>query len=340
MHVHALDFIHIIISHGTIPVPGRESHTADLNEFDRYVQIMREGERLSSDLPWVDDNNYNSDDDDDDDQYSDSSAAEWAAEQQQQQQQPGVVVVHGATARAAAGCMKSPSCRGDTNNNTINDIPVEVPLNDLKLEDNNKDDDEKQQQQHNQQQHQYPFNSEFWSFVRSILAKAIPVGYNELEDSNETISKGPNDANAFLSKVIAISLLNPIQPASLAAEGQFDEMEVLAELLYATSVGLVSMRFAPECVQCGSAVMDTDILGRIKPGRMNCNGCHALNVVDSLDNIKGMFWGSYYYEFYDEVTHVLLSTKLIPPNFASLSLSISLTRSHVLFQFRCALCIS
>ena len=249
---------------------------------------MREGERLSSDLPWEDDNNYNNnyydDDDDDDEQYSDSSVPEWAAEQQQQQ--PGVVVAHGATARAAAGCMKkSPSChRGDTNN-----IPVEVPLNDLKLEDNNKDDDQKQQ---HHQQHQYPFNSEFWSFVRSILAKAIPVGYNELEDSNETISKGPNDANAFLSKVIAISLLNPIQPALLAAEGQFDEMEVLAELLYATSVGLVSMRFAPECVQCGSAVMDTDILGRIKPGRMNCNGCHALNVVDSLDNIKGMccFW--------------------------------------------------
>src|SRR6056300_850288 len=95
-----------INSHGTIPVPGRESHTADLNEFDRYIQIMREGERLSSDLPWdEDDNNYNSDDDDDDEQHSDSSAAEWAAEQQ-----PGVVVAHGATARAAAGCMKSPSC--------------------------------------------------------------------------------------------------------------------------------------------------------------------------------------------------------------------------------------
>jgi len=246
---------------------------------------MREGERLSSDLPWEeDDDNYS---DDDDEQYSDSSAAEWAAEQQHQ---PPGVVAHGATARAAAGCMKSPSCRGDTNNNDMNDIPVEVPLNDLKLEDNNKE--EKDQQQ---QQHQYPFNSEFWSFIRSILAKAVPVGYNELEDSNETISKGPNDANAFLSKVIAISLLNPIQPALLAAEGQFDEMDVLAELLYATSVGLVSMRFAPECVQCGSAVMDTDILGRIKPGRMNCNGCHALNVVDSLDNIKGMCYFNYIY---------------------------------------------
>ena len=54
--------------HGTAPTPGRESHTADLDEFDRYIAIMEKADRSTimspheDLLPWeiiVDSNGEN-----------------------------------------------------------------------------------------------------------------------------------------------------------------------------------------------------------------------------------------------------------------------------------------
>lgn len=39
--------------HGTVPIPGRESHTADLEAFDRYVKILADAER--AEFVWDDD---------------------------------------------------------------------------------------------------------------------------------------------------------------------------------------------------------------------------------------------------------------------------------------------
>ena len=38
--------------HGTVPVPGRESHTADLKEFEHYIEIMEQADRLEQDIRW------------------------------------------------------------------------------------------------------------------------------------------------------------------------------------------------------------------------------------------------------------------------------------------------
>ena len=57
------------------------------------------------------------------------------------------------------------------------------------------------------------------------------MGFGELPDPKATVSKGPDDASSFLSKVIAIGPLNPIQPAVIAKEGGFDEDEVLGKNL-------------------------------------------------------------------------------------------------------------
>ena len=70
--------IHPLYSHGTIPIEGRESHTADLDEFDRYVEMMQRDDRRGG-YPWeedVDDYNNCSDDshkhhNDSDDEYFD-----------------------------------------------------------------------------------------------------------------------------------------------------------------------------------------------------------------------------------------------------------------------------
>lgn len=249
INVHLIiHFIHpLFYSHGTIPVEGRESHTADLGEFDRYVEMMQREDRRGGYPSWgdVDDYNNYSDDNDSHKHHNDGDSDEEYFDSR----------FKGQESEEVSDDNDASKTNSETNSHSLE---------------------------------QFPFNAKFWAFVRSILAKAVDVGYQELPDSTATVAKGPKDADAFLSKVIAIGLLNPIQPATLAKEGGFDEMKVLAELLHATSVGLVAMRFAPECVQCGSEVMDTDMLGRL-PARANCQGCHAPNVIDSLDKIKVMF---------------------------------------------------
>mmetsp|Transcript_14243 Transcript_14243/g.29928 ORF Transcript_14243/g.29928 Transcript_14243/m.29928 type:complete len:899 (+) Transcript_14243:95-2791(+) len=291
--------------HGTVPVPGRESHTADLEEFDRYVRLMQAHRR----------------------------GDEWLAE---------------------GGCddgqcdflrneMESPKKLRNGDIDSSDPLGMNIKLGDDNSEDDNPDEykltitkdpiacDEKNNQfedtkhdctstassstqKSSQLQPSYPFNAKFWAYIRSILEKAKPVGYSELPEPSSTQVKGPKDANAFLQKVIGISSINPIQPAILAENGEFDEMEVMAELLYATCVGLVAMRFAPECVRCGSAVLDTDMLGRM-PSRARCEGCNAPNVIDSLDKIKVMFLLN------SDVLYILAENYACNPSAKSMSLT-------------------
>mmetsp|Transcript_19849 Transcript_19849/g.42591 ORF Transcript_19849/g.42591 Transcript_19849/m.42591 type:complete len:802 (-) Transcript_19849:65-2470(-) len=297
--------------HGTVPVPGRESHTADLAEFDRYVKIMSEADRLEQDLQWDDDEEESSVEEEsggeesEDHEGANRTAAAAAAapyvpkHRSQPQDVPiGMNIDMNGDAEGAEKGM------GETKiSNEHGEFGGSIGLDErpsmLNDTSERKQDDANQTRRLSQaseitqksvlsQKTQYPFNSAFWTYVRSILSNAKPVGFGELPNPNATALKSPDDASKFLSKVIAIGPLNPIQPAVIAKEGGFDEDEVLAELFYGTLVGLVAMRFSPECIQCGSAVMDTDMLGRV-PGKALCAGCNAPNKIESMDKIKVMF---------------------------------------------------
>lgn len=230
-HLHDVD-VSKNYGHGTVPIAGRESHTSDLREFDRYVDALRGVDRQREEMLWklgvAGINLHDEEEECENDQDGQDDAM-------------------------------PPQSVGVARGSHVNADDL------LDQMFGNSHDDEQQPNL------RYPYNHKFWTFFRSILEKAEPVGFCELSDPNQTSVKGPQDATAFISKVMAIKSINPIQPALLAQEGGFEEDDVLAELLYATSVGLVAMRFAPECVQCGSAVMETDMLGRV-PSRANCEG--------------------------------------------------------------------
>ena len=247
--------------HNTVPVANRESHTADLNEFDRYVSIMSSMDRMESDIPFGGDD----DEDGEDESPSSSSATNETVSSQEQEDVPHTINMQN---------------MGLGEKNNVEEL---VPLNDINNCNNrsNLEGDTQQNDRGNKQSPRYPFNPKFWAYIRGILANAKPVGFNELANPNKVSEKGPLDANNFLSKVIAIGPLNPIQPSIIAEMGAFDEDEVLAELFHGTLVGLVTMRFAPECIQCGSAVMDTDMLGNV-PSKALCQGCNKPNVIESM----------------------------------------------------------
>ena len=103
-----------------------------------------------------------------------------------------------------------------------------------------------------------PFSQRFWSFVRGQLeACTAPVGYEETEDATATVQKGPKDVGNLINRVMALGLFFPIHPIRLAEAAGVSHLEVITELLFATKAGLMEMRWAPECVQCGSAATIT-----------------------------------------------------------------------------------
>jgi len=270
--------------HGTAPMPGRESHTADLDEFDRYIAIMEKADRstimshVEDLLPWeiiVDDELPNGEEkyDDDEDDGDDSAATN----------EPQISDIDTQKPTTTFDQIMLVNSNLHTLDDEESSCETQAPPP-MKGE----DEEESTKPTPTQQQTKYPFNGKIWTYIRSLLANAKPVGFEELQDPTVAVHKGPQDAHNFLSKVISIKPLNPIHPAVIAQMGDFDEHEVLAELFYGVVVGLVAMRFAPECIQCGSEVMDTDMLGRL-PCTARCTGCNASNVIDSMDKIKVMF---------------------------------------------------
>lgn len=314
--------------HGTVPVPGRESHTADLKEFDHYIKIMEQADRLEQDIRW------DEEDEEDEEDIFDQ-----------------LIPASNSAVAAAAGAYVKPVSKpqGIPIGINIDMNEVEIKVEDLSLSLNggngnsgNGGDsvgssdsaglidsgpslfDIKTKPSHNDAPPQdscapnygtqYPFNVKFWAYIRNILSNAKPVGFNELPNPQEAAPKGPDDATNFLTKVIAIGSLNPIQPAIIAQQGGFDEDEVLTELFYGTLVGLVAMRFSPECIQCGSAVMDTDMLGRV-PSKALCQGCNATNKIESMDKIKVMFLLN------SDVLYVLAENYACTPSAESMSVT-------------------
>ena len=201
----SIDNFDLAIDHGRQcgPIKGRESHTSDVEEFERYFQLM------------IDERNI---------------------------------------------------------------------VNEKSLSDNSDHDRSNKDESENDTS----INEKFWSYVRTVLKKATPVGYSELPDPNEVVHKGPDDVMEFFMKVISISDINPIHPVTIAKNSGVPVSEVLNELFYATRVGLVHMLWTPECTRCGGAASTEESL-EVIPEHTNCDTCSHLNTIDSLDKIKVVF---------------------------------------------------
>ena len=124
-----------------------------------------------------------------------------------------------------------------------------------------------------------PFEEKFWDYMQGVLEKAKPVGYSEVENPTAVQHKGPEDNNAFMSKVGATNLINPIHPILVAEESKIPLNQVLTELLFAAKVGLVSMKLTPNCQRCGSAVCAVDSVRDI-PTEAYCEGCRYKNSLE------------------------------------------------------------
>eukprot|EP00957_Ditylum_brightwellii_P090871 6919533-Ditylum_brightwellii.AAC.1 len=113
-------------------------------------------------------------------------------------------------------------------------------------------------------------------------------------------------------KTVSIRATNPIHPAVIAKESGIDHETVMEELLYATKVGLVDMRWTPECKHCGSVVADACKIGDLPP-KACCAGCHFLNVINTMDKIKVAF------HLMQDVLYILADNYACTPSCASMA---------------------
>ena len=129
----------------------------------------------------------------------------------------------------------------------------------------------------------------FWASVRAILEPHTSDGTELYSRADERLSQGgPDSVAEIVRRVVGLAPLNPIHPVQLAARLELSHDQVLTELLYATQVGLVTMRWAPECLRCGSAVKIVSQLKQL-PRHAFCNGCQQENEIRSLDKVMVTF---------------------------------------------------
>mmetsp|Transcript_15703 Transcript_15703/g.24425 ORF Transcript_15703/g.24425 Transcript_15703/m.24425 type:complete len:601 (+) Transcript_15703:59-1861(+) len=138
-----------------------------------------------------------------------------------------------------------------------------------------------------------PYNKQFWDYIYAMLEEhGQPLGFGPDDDPTAIVAKGPEDAMAFLCKKFVLDPLSPINPSVIAEAANVTLDIALTELLYANKIGLVSMKFAPECTRCGGAVCAASRLcffaDSSKP--IHCDGCSYGNFITQLDQISVVFF--------------------------------------------------
>ena len=133
-----------------------------------------------------------------------------------------------------------------------------------------------------------PFSLKFWRFVKEVLETAIPLGYTELQDTEAVEPKSADDNTAFLKKISNTGIINPIDPGLIAEKIDLSLDEVLTELLYATQVDMLRMRWFPDC----ELLSGTDTCASKRPRKKKssfCSGCKYRNAIAVMKKIKVVF---------------------------------------------------
>jgi hypothetical protein len=100
-----------------------------------------------------------------------------------------------------------------------------------------------------------------------------------MDSPTDVQHKGPDDNAAFMRKLEATKLINPIHPILLANEFQIPLNQVLTELLFAAKLGFMSMKLTPNCQRCGSSVCAVDRVSDL-PSEAYCEGCQYKNTIE------------------------------------------------------------
>lgn len=139
-----------------------------------------------------------------------------------------------------------------------------------------------------------PYEDSLWNYIRETLeTHGGSADYIPLKKKSEFSHMTADDAAKFMAKFEGLDLINPINPHKLADATNLPLSVVLTELVYSTSIGLTTLKFAPQCQRCGGSTMHTSSMERFdepKEEIIACNMCNYPNHVTSFDTIAAVFF--------------------------------------------------
>jgi class 3 adenylate cyclase len=135
-------------------------------------------------------------------------------------------------------------------------------------------------------------NPTFWDKLRALLSKfQEPLGFTSLPGSEQCLPISDHLLQKFLSRVFEhLSSILPLQPDALADKFGIPEEDIVNQLLLATRVGLVGLRYAVECRGCKGDLGQVAKLGDLCQPKVRCPLCEIHTDVTSLDQVKVRFF--------------------------------------------------
>jgi hypothetical protein len=135
-------------------------------------------------------------------------------------------------------------------------------------------------------------NSPFWETLRVLLSKfQEPLGFACLPGPEQCLPIGGDLMQRYFDRVVEhLSSILPLQPDALADKFGIPEEDIVNQLLLATRVGLVGLRYAVECRCCKGDLGQVAKLGDLCQPKVRCPLCEIHTDVTSLDQIKVRFF--------------------------------------------------
>lgn len=96
-----------------------------------------------------------------------------------------------------------------------------------------------------------PFEPKVWEHIREALGHAHALGFSPSQEPNSFQVKSTEESMKVVTNWDHFRWLMPIYPNEIAEKTGLPLNTVIAELLYASSVGMMDVVWSAECVNCG-----------------------------------------------------------------------------------------
>jgi class 3 adenylate cyclase len=139
-----------------------------------------------------------------------------------------------------------------------------------------------------------PFNQAVWATIRSQLAMfATPLGVTPRSDF-EPHEVPPAVLSAFTQRVVKSASIHPLDVALLSKLADVREYDMIAEILHAAKIGLITVKYVPGCVFDDCTTTDAASSARADyieglSSRAGCAMCQMPSKSKFTDHIRVIF---------------------------------------------------
>jgi class 3 adenylate cyclase len=135
-------------------------------------------------------------------------------------------------------------------------------------------------------------NTMFWESIHGMLSQyRDTLGMHSLPGSDQALPVEHDLLEKFQGRLVEqLTYFLPVNPHELSKRLGIPESAIITELLMATRVGLIQVRFAVECSACKGDIAEAERLHDIRRTNEHCAFCETDTVVSGLEQVKTNFF--------------------------------------------------